>query len=655
MPGPEAAYGPESGIEDLFPEDQDDEKRLISWCQNAFNAAEKSKDNYVERWDRYYRLYRSFVKHDPDDWHSKVFIPMVFWVVETVAPRLVAQLPRFLVLPVGEEDVAPAKMMEQLMDWAAIKSDLFIELVKGVKSALKYGTGILKTYHRVDTFRARKMVPQFEDVMMPRENTMRTPEGGVMGDLNGQAITEQVEVSIGQIQIGYDVEKYSYVGYDGPASEWVDIWNFFPAPEADDVQSSRYVIHRVYRELRHVQKMVDKGIYRWPENMSPKEMTETADEPLKKRLSSIDLGPGDNDPTRKPVEILEFWTDDGRLITMANRKALLRVSENPYDHGQKPFVRIVDQLVEGEFWGIGEIEPLEGLQDELNAITNQRIDNLRLILNRMFGVNETAIADMDELESRPGGIVRITGDRMPSEVIYPIEFSDVTGSAYEETREILDLGERVSATSAYQTGVSSDTLADTATGTAIIQEQGATRYALKTTLMEMMGLKDLGRQYGSMIQQFTTEERVVRILGPRGQLLFERFDPESIQGALDYDIETASTQLTESAQREQSLTLLEVLSNYLPPTTDPMTGMQMPGPGVMKLIEDVLVAYKKKDLDAYMVGPQTDMPGMGPGLAAAGGIPAPAPGAGAVAGPPVGPGAAQGVDLSQALAGAPVG
>lgn len=645
MPGPEAAYGPESGIEDLFPENQDDERQLISWCQNAFIAAEKSKSNYVERWDRYYRLYRSFVKHDPDDWHSKVFIPMVFWVVETVAPRLVAQLPRFLVMPVGEEDVAPAKMMEQLMDWAAVKSDLFIELVKAVKSALKYGTGILKTFHRVDTFRARRKVPQYEDVMVPREITTRTPEGEVMADLNGQAMVEQVETSIGQIQVGYEIEKYTYVGYDGPAADWVDIWNFFPAPEADDVQSSRYCIHRVYRELRHVQKMVDKGVYRWPENMTPKEMADVTEEPLKKRLDSIDLGPTDNDPTRKPVEILEFWTDDGRLITMANRKAILRVTENPYDHGQKPFVRIVDQLVEGEFWGIGEIEPLEGLQDELNAITNQRIDNLRLVLNRMFGVNETAMADMDELESRPGGIVRITGDRIPQEVIYPIEFSDVTGSAYEETNNILDLGERVSATSAYQTGVSSDTLADTATGTAIIQEQGATRYALKTTLMETMGLKDLGRQYGSIIQQFTTEERVVRILGPRGQILFEHFDPESIQGALDYDIETASTQITESAQREQSLTLLEVLSQYLPPTIDPMTGQPMPGAGVMKLIEDVLVAYKKKDLDAYMVGPQTEMPG--PGLAGLSGgqQPGMVPEAPGIPSP-------EGVDLSQALAGA---
>ena len=649
MPGPEAAYGPESGIEDLFPEDSDDEKKLISWCQNAFTAAEKAKSSYVENWERYYKQYRAFVKHDPEDWHSKMFVPMVFWVVETVAPRLVAQLPRFLVLPVGEEDVEPAKMMEQLMDWSATKSDLFLELVKAVKSALKYGTGLLKTYHKVVTYRARKMVPQYEDVLAPQISTLRAPEGSAFMDLNGQAMQQTEQMPIGRIQVGYEVERYSYVGYDGPAAEWVDIWNFFPAPEADDVQSSRYCIHRVYRELRHVQKMVESGVYRWPDNMTPKEMTETADEPLKKRLESIDLGPSDTDPTRKPIEILEFYTDDGRLITMANRKALLRVSENPYDHGMKPFVRFVDQLVEGEFWGIGEIEPLEGLQDQLNAITNQRIDNLRLILNAMFGITENAIADMDELESRPGGMIRVTGDRVPSEVIMPIVFPDVTGSSYEETREIMDTAERASATSAYQTGVSSDSLADTATGTAIIQEQGATRYALKTTLMELMGLKDLGRMYGSIIQQFTTEERVIRILGPRGQILFQTFDPESIQGSLDYDIETASTQLTESSQREQALTLLEVLSQYLPPTVDPMTGQPMPGPGVQKLVEDVLVAYKKKDLDAYMVGPQTEM-GQ-PGLMAPPGVPAGPLPPGMAPAPAPGPG---GVDLSQALAGAPV-
>lgn len=652
MPGAEAAYTEAQGVADLYPTDDTELKRLISWCQNAFSAAEKGKQSYTERWDRYYRLYRSFVKHDPTDWHSKMFVPMVFWVVETVAPRLVAQLPRFLVMPMGPEDVEPAKLMEQLMEYAANKSDLFLELVKAVKSALKYGTGLLKTFHRVDKFRARRYVPQMEPVMGPSMTAFREPGGQPMRTLDGGVIQNTEPQQIGEVQVGTTIERYDYIGYDGPAAEWVDIWNAFPAPEAEDIQSSRYFIHRVYRELRHVQKMVENGVYRWPEGMSPKEMTETADEPLKKRLESIDLGGGEADATRKPIELLEFWTDDGRLITMANRKAILRVSENPYDHNQKPFIRIVDQLVEGEIWGIGEIEPLEGLQDQLNAITNQRIDNLRLILNAMFGVNEVAIADMDELESRPGGIVRITGDRVPSEVIYPITFPDVTGASYEETSSILDLGERVSATSAYQTGVSSDSLADTATGTAIIQEQGATRYALKTSLMELMGLKDLGRQYGSILQQFTTEERVVRILGPRGQFLFQTFDAESIQGALDYDIESSSTQLTESAQREQSLTLLEVLSQYLPPTVDPMTGQLGPGPGVQKLIEDVLVAFKKKDLDSYMVGPMSEQPGaqMIPGATPAPMLPPGAPELNGGAPPPGEPP----VDLSQALAGAPI-
>jgi hypothetical protein len=69
----------------------------------------------------------------------------------------------------------------------------------------------------------------------------------------------------------------------------------------------------------------------------------------------------------------------------------------------------------------------------------------------------------------------------------------------------------------------------------------------------------------------------------------------------------------------------------------------------MKLIEDVLVAYKKKDLDAYMVGPQTEMPPAMPGV---GQMPV-GPQAAAMGGAPA-PGEA-GVDLSQALAGAPVG
>src|SRR5205823_4458461 len=146
-----------------------------------------------------------------------------------------------------------------------------------------------------------------------------------------------------------------------------------------------------------------------------------------RRLSQVGMGASQpNDPTFRPNEIMEVWTDDGRVMTMINRKAIVRAHENPFDHGEKPFVRIVDYLNEHEFWGSGEIESIEGLQDAINAITNQRVDNIRLTMNQMYGVNTRAIEDLRDLRSRPGGVVRVKDDMLPNEAIMALSPGNVT-------------------------------------------------------------------------------------------------------------------------------------------------------------------------------------------------------------------------------------
>lgn len=606
LPGPTGPeldpYQPVPQDDYLFPADEDSHQDLVRWCNSAFLAADGARSQYQERWERYYKLYRSYLPAKPGDWHSRVFIPIVFWIIETITPRLVAQLPKFVAYPIGPEDQDPAEHMEQLLDWAVQESDLYVELVKAFKSALKYGTGIIKTFHRQDIRRARKMRQMTVPLTVPMEMPVIDPETGLqMYDPDGQPLVEMKEYDTGQvIEMGQQAQKYSYVAYDGPAAECIDIFNFWPAPEAEDLDSARYVIHRTFRELSYVQRRVQEGIYRWPENMGPDEVSSAEDDPMLSRLSSIGLGAGSNsDPTRKPVELLEFWTDDGRVITMANRKAILRVQENPFDHSEKPFVRVVDYLAEHEFWGIGEAEPLEGLQDLQNALVNSRIDNVRLVLNAMFAVNVSNIEDIRDLKMRPGGVVRVKGDLPTRDVIERIDLGDVTSSAFEEAAAAEATTEKVSGVSAYQMGLDSPSLNNTATGVAIIQEQGASRFGLKSKLAELMGLRRLARHYGSILQQFLTEERTVRLTGPDGQALWSTFAPDSIQGGLDYNIQSESTTQTQTVRLDQKMNLLNLVAQFAPQ-------------GVMAALDDVLDAMGIKDKGRYLAAPPPMMPGQMP-------------------------------------------
>lgn len=629
----------ETPSESLFPDSEEAHQKQLAWCNNAFNAAEKAREQYDERWKKYYKLYRSYLDNPKKDWRSKVFVPIAFWIIETITPRLVAQLPKFTTVPVGPDDVEPAKKMETLLEWAANQSELYVELVKAYKSALKYGTGIIKTYHRTDKRRARKIQP----IQIPLTGTVEEPildeDGEQMIDMNGQPMFESREVDMGFMDGGQQMERYTYTSYDGPAAECIDIFNFWCAPEAHDIDSARYVIHRSYKELSHIKKRVEEGIYTIPEWMELSELGDTSDDPALERLDDIGLGSGPGtDATRNAVELLEFWTDDGRVITMANRKAIIRVQENPFDHAEKPFVRVVNYLQEHEFWGVGEIEPIEGLQDKQNALENARIDNIRLVLNAMFAVNVNNLEDVADLTPRPGGVIRLKGDYRPNETIQRIDFGDITASAYQEAAANLETIEKTSGVSNYQMGLDSPSLNQTATGVSIIQEAGASRFGLKSKLIELIALRRLGRHYGSIIQQFTTEERLIRLAGTEidpmtGQQVptWGRFDPESIQGALDYDIQSESSSQTQTMRVEQKNNTLNTLANFSQ-MVDPMTGQPVvPATAIQRAIKEVLEAQGIKDVDEYMAAapppmPQMGMPGSMQPPSAEPGVPYPPPG-----------------------------
>lgn len=583
---------------DMFPDDTDVYRELLSTCQEWFSDAQSARTPFEERWRRFYRLYRAYTrKREAGDWRHRVFIPETFKQIETILPRLVAQLPRFLVQPVGEEDVEPAKVMEFLLNHAAEQSGLYVELVKTMKDALMYGTGILKVYFDETYESATRPVPVIEEITQELVGPVLDPETGQpMRDIDGRVMMDQPrEEVVGEEVVGFDVEEYQRIAYEGPMAEAVDLFNFWVAPEAEDLDKARYVVHRTFIPLKEARRRVEEGIYRWPEFDPDGNQSTSEPFPSLDRLSEIGLG---SQPlNRKDLEVLEFHTDDGRVITMLNRAVIVRVQRNAYWHRQKPFVRFVDYLMPHEFYGIGEIEIIEGLQDAINATQNRRMDEVLLKLHKPMAGNPDLLVDLRDLGLKPGQFIRTRGDIPSRDVLHTIDLGDVNTSAYAEVDSLRMNIQEVTGVSNVQQGIES-AQSETATGTAILQEMGATRFGFKSRLFELEPLKRLGKQFGSILQQFTPEERVVRMLGPQGEVIFDRVDPLAIQGALDYSIETASILQSETVKRDQANALFQTLSPLL--TSFP-PGVPLP-PGVVALIEDLLEAHGKRDKNRYLQG-----------------------------------------------------
>lgn len=592
MPGPDLEY-PSVGP-DLFPVDEEAHGELLAWCLSAYTAAKGAKQSKEDKWRKYHRVYRSYIERT-ETWRSAVFIPYAFSSIETIVPKMVSQLPTFVVNPVGPEDVTPAKLMEGELQRDAEESGLYVELIKVMKTSLKYGTGILKNYYRQDTARAYEQVPKMRTVTKRSPEPLLDASGQPIPDMDGNPQTHIVETQVQEPVLDANgapvmvMAPYDYVTYEGPSSVWVDPFHFWPAPEATTLDDARYVIERFYRDRAHVEKMMGSGVYRLPPGKTSIEECFPEDETSDLRADIIGEDGTTNDSTRSPVELLEYHTDDGRIITVMNKTAVIRVAENPYWHGQKPYAIFPDYIQEGEFWGIGEVEAIEGLQDLVNAIYNQRVDNVRLSMDAMFGVNTKAIEDERDLVIRPGGIIRIVGDWMPQEAVQRIEFGDVTDSAFVEAQQLEQLIERTTGVSGYQLGIQEEGMNRTATGVSLATEAGNSKFALKVRLMELVGLKRLSTQWGAIIQQFTDEARTIRVMGPSGQWLFPTLTPEAIQGAMDYSIDVASSAQTESVRKDQSTMLFQTLAPALPQA-------------IPKLAQDLLEAFGKKDAYAYIMG-----------------------------------------------------
>jgi hypothetical protein len=576
--------------EDIFPEDEEERAKIIEWVDNIYTLGDDAKFGYKDRWEKYYKMYRSYVKKRPKgDWKSRVWMPVAFYVIETITPRLVAQLPKFTVAPVGAEDTQGAELMERLLDWATDQSELYLELVKALKSALLYGTGVLKTSYEERTAYAITREPVVEEV------TAEVPTGFL--DVDGAPITQSTVV--GQQPVMDEttgkpkttVVRRPYISYAGPIAEAVDIDDFFVDPVADSIETARWVIHRVYRDKQHLEKMFKEGVYHRPESQQWDQFLQ--EHSSLKRQASVDLGMGT--PSQKDVsliELLEVWTPK-TLLTVAGTggqngmSLLLRAERNPWGHGEIPFARIVDHLVPHEFWGIGELEPLEGIQDLLNSLWNSRIDNVKLVLNSMFLAVMDYIEDPSDLQVRPSGVIRVKEGVPLSEAIRPMELGEVTQSSYTEAAELERMTEKVSGVSPYQTGTDSASVNRTATGVALISEQGNTRFAHKVRIAELTGFRRLARHFASIIQQFSPPEIVVRTLNEVEGFQFLTIPAEAIGGRYDFDIEAESSTQTESIRREQTLSLFQMLAAdpYMKP---------------LKIRADVLKTFGRKNVDEYM-------------------------------------------------------
>lgn len=123
-----------------------------------------------------------------------------------------------------------------------------------------------------------------------------------------------------------------------------------------------------------------------------------------------------------------YWTLGTMLLLT---KPVLLTKEYPHlDIGERPFTLGKTTIETHRNYPAGDIQQSAGLQREINAIANQRMDNVKLVLNKRYYVRRGSQVDLDALvRNVPGGGVMMND---PEKDVKTVDTRDVTSSSYQE-------------------------------------------------------------------------------------------------------------------------------------------------------------------------------------------------------------------------------
>jgi len=153
-----------------------------------------------------------------------------------------------------------------------------------------------------------------------------------------------------------------------------------------------------------------------------------------------------------------------------------------------------------------KVEISEGLQAEINGITNDRRDASRLANSPRYIVNRRSGLDMKAmLRSTPGGVVSATDVNG----IIPLETRDVTGSAYKDEESVAASMDEVLGSFSQQSANTNSNIGRTATGLELIASDSniMTEYAME--MFATTWMQDALRQLLILMQTYETDAQII--------------------------------------------------------------------------------------------------------------------------------------------------
>lgn len=418
------------------------------------------RSEYEKKWDKWqkqWECYRS--EKDADDWASDIYIPITTSIVESMLSEIVNQELRPWALPRGAEDEPKSVVINNILEytWDVAKSD--IATFEIAKDALILGTGIGQEYY------------------WKQERDITLPSG------KKQRVTEYDDCYLEPVSLFdfYIDEKAR--GFFGPYAAQDCVRRYIMDYEA----FRSFFQGKIWDPMGNANKVKPGGDTNYYEFYHPPE-----------RINH-----------NKEVEVLWYWNKPEDLLAIVANDVMVRMGPNPYGHKQLPFARVIDVKRTHQFYGKGEAELLESLQEENNTLRRMIIDRNHLDIDKPILVSDTLTIEDEDIIARPHGVIPV-GDVNAAK---PLEYSDIPRSVFSSLELLNDDKIRVTGMDERQQSVST---AGTATEAAILKEATLKRLNMKIWQIKNDFLVDVGRLRVANILQFYSQPKLEKIVGDKG-------------------------------------------------------------------------------------------------------------------------------------------
>ena len=598
--------------------------------KSDISTAKSASDAEQSKRTRFYSLYRARGDEGKSERsHRSTFtssdvMNCIEWIMPDMMKAFAGSRKVIAVVPRGGEDVKKAEKIEKLLNWQFMhQCQGFLTLQAWIKAALVYGIGHLKTgweeqYARKGFAQPEVIEPDFmqmvEDdsieslsyldsyeVPVPAQQARGMPNAASYG-----FSPAQVEM----MRVYTDVQGEQKIKtYSGPKLEVIPPEDFLIDPEAKDVDSARFVIHRVMRTISYLREKERDGIYANIDRVvqlsgegnngdydSTEEVARLQDSASYSAMGYTD----DNEAQqigRRKVDVFEWWGEldvegDGRTesyLVVVCKNTIIRMERNPYAHGKSPFVDLLPIPDIFSYEGIGYAELAGPHQEVKTAVIKQLLDNASFTNNQMWEVDENAGVDVDALANPFPGKVVFTNRLGGFKAITPAQLD---GSSYNLIEFSQGQLEQLTGVTRYNQGLDANSLNKTATGISAIMDASSKRKELIARTIAETGLRKLYLKMLQLDQQFIDQNIVIRLFNAPLEI-----SPDDLAGNFDVSVDIGSAVTDDDTEVRQ---LFMMVQQY--PMLQQL-GIMRPG-NVFTICKKVLDIWGYKNTEMYLSDPQ---------------------------------------------------